>query len=138
MASTIRISAAHRDALYEQIFDRLSGIGDVWLAAEAEDFDTAGRLGQEFSDDLRLVLNDLGWGGGPGRTIDLTTPPDVLRRVIGRVQASALGQRKSEEPEWARARDREEHNRLVIEACETVLAGLEAEGRLGCPSSGGR
>ena len=85
-----------------------------------------GRLGEEFSDDLRLVLNDLGWGDGPGRTIELTTPPDVLRRVISRVQASAIGQRESEEPEWARARDQEEHSRLVVEACETVMQGLDA------------
>ena len=125
MTSAIRISAAHRDALYEQIFDRLSGIGDVWLAAQAEDFDTATRLGQEFSDDLRLILDDLGWGDGPGRSIELTTPPAVLRRVVSRVQATALGQRANEEPEWARARDLEEHNRLVVEACQTVLAGLE-------------
>jgi hypothetical protein len=127
MSASIRISAAHRDALYEQIFDRLSGIGDVWLAASAEDFDTARRLGQEYSDDLRLVLNDLDWGEGADRTIELTTPPDVLRRVISRLQASAAGQRESEEQEWRRARDQEEHNRLVTEACQTVLAGLEDE-----------
>ena len=133
MSPAIRISAAHRDALYEQVFDRLSGIGDVWLAAESGDFDRAGRLGQEYSDDLRLLLNDLGWGSGPGRSIELTTPPDVLRRVISRLQSSAFGQRKSEEPEWLRAREQEEHNRLVVEACETVLAGLDAEpGRRAC------
>jgi hypothetical protein len=123
----IRLSAAHRDALYEQILDRLSGIGDVWVAASARDFDTAGRLGQEYSDELRLVLNDLGWGEGPGRTIELTTPTDVLGRVASRLQASATSQRQSEESEWARVRDREEHNHLVIEACKTVLAGLDGE-----------
>ncbi|HEY1853118.1 MAG TPA: hypothetical protein VGG40_00895 [Solirubrobacterales bacterium] len=127
----IRLSAAHRDALYEQVLDRLSGIGDVWLAAEAEDFNTAGRLGQEYSDDLRLVLNDLGWGGGPGRTIDLTTPPDVLRRVVSRLETRATGQRESEEPEWERARDLEEQNRLVVEACQVVLAELDAESERG-------
>lgn len=127
MPPAIRISAAHRDAVYEQIFARLSGIGDVWLAASAEDFATARRLGQEYSDDLCLVLNDLGWGRGPGRSIELTTPPEVLRRVVGRLQAVAAGQRESEEPEWARARELEEHNRLVVEACETVMAALETE-----------
>ncbi len=126
MDPAIRISAAHRDALYEQIFDRLSGIGDVWLAAEAGDFDRVGRLGQEFSDDLRLVLTDLGWGAGHGRTIELKTPPEVLLRIVGRLHTNAAGQQKSEEPEWARARDQEEHNRLVFEACETVMQGLDA------------
>jgi hypothetical protein len=123
----IRLSAAHRDALYEQILDRLSGIGDVWLAASVEDFDTAGRLGRGYSDDLRLILNDLGWGGGLGRTIELTTPPEVLRRVISRLQDSAAGQREGEEAEWARTREMEERHRLVAEACQTVLAGLEDE-----------
>src|SRR5215475_10649500 len=104
----IRLSAAHRDALYEQIVDRLSGIGDVWLAAAAGDFTTADRLGREYTDDLRLVLDDLGWGHGPGRTIELTAPPDVLQRVASRLQDSAAGQRRSEEPEWARSHEMEE------------------------------
>jgi hypothetical protein len=121
----IRISAAHRDALYQQVAEHISGIGDVWLAVAAEDFDTATRLGREYSDDLQLVLDDLGWGNGPGRAIELTTAPDVLRRVISRLQDSAAGQRASEEPEWTRSRDMEERNRLVSEACQIVLAGLD-------------
>ncbi len=121
----IHLSAAQRDALYDLIYVRLSGISDVWLAVEAEDYETAGRLAQEYSDDLRLVLNDLGWDDGIGRTIELTTPPDVLRRVLNRMQDSAAGQRASEEREWSRSREMEERSRLVIEACQTVLAGLD-------------
>jgi hypothetical protein len=38
----------------------------VWLAVSHKNYDAADRLGREYSDDLRLVLDDLGWGeGGP-------------------------------------------------------------------------
>lgn len=121
-----RISAAHRDALYEQIVERLSGIGDICLSVCSENYEAARRLGMEYSDELRLVSQDLGWGRGPGRSIDLTTPPDVLRRVFSRMREIAASQRASEEPEWIEARDLEERNRLVTEACQHVLAGLDA------------
>ena len=102
---TLRISAAHRDALYEQILDRLSGIGDVWLKVSGGDFEGATKLGEEYADDLRLILDDLGWGEGLGRSIELSAPPDVLRRVFNRLLATAAGQRLSEEPEWAETRE---------------------------------
>jgi hypothetical protein len=123
----VRISAAHRDALYEDLLDQLSGIGDLWTVIEREDFDTATRLGRDFSDDLRLILTDLGWGDGPGRSVELTVPPEVLERVFSRLRDTAASVRASEEPEWAAARDREERNRLVAEVCETVLENLKDE-----------
>jgi len=52
----ITITPGQRDALYEQILDHMSGIGDVWIAVSAEDYETAGRLGREYSDELRLLL----------------------------------------------------------------------------------
>lgn len=123
----IRISGAQRDALYEHILSRLSGIGDVWLAVSEEDFETATRLGREFSDDLRLLLDDLGWGDHAGDEIELTAPPDVLRRIFSRLQKLAASQRLSEESEWAEMRAFVERNALVAEACEVVLAGLGDE-----------
>lgn len=124
----IKISAAHRDALYDQILDRLSGIGDVWLAVFAEDYEAATQLGREYSDDLRLLLDDLGWGKGQGRSIELTAPPDVLRRVFDRLRATAASQQLSEESELAEFSAFVERNQLVAEACETVLAGLDDDG----------
>ena len=121
----IRLSAAHRDALYDQILDRLSGIGDVWLAVSKEDYETATKLGREFSDDLRLVLDDLGWGAGPGRTIELKTPPDVLRRVFGRLEELAAGRRQVTDPLLQEVRELEERTRLVLEACRDVLRNLD-------------
>lgn len=122
----VMITAEQRDALYDQILDRLSGIGDVWLAASAEDYETADRLGREYSDELRLVHDDLGWGDGPHEeTIRLAAPADVLRRVFGRLRESAMGERAQSAPRWAESRKHEERNRLVFEACEAVLGGLD-------------
>jgi len=122
----IRISAAHRDALYEQILDRLSGVGDLWMTIENEDFESATRLGWELSDYLRLILEDLGWGEGEGRSIELNSPQDVLRRAFDSLRETAADQRASETAEWTATRQREERNRLVAEACETVLSGLDS------------
>lgn len=121
--TAVRITASQRDALYEHILIRLSGIGDLWTAVFREDFDTATRLGREYSDDLRLLLDDLGWGE-TGEDLELTAPPDVLRRIFSRLQKAALSQRRSEEDEWTEARNFAERNRLVAEASEAVLADL--------------
>lgn len=126
--TTVTITAAQRDALYDRILDRLSGIGDVWLAASAENFAVAERLGREYSDELRLLLDDLGLGDGPtGGTIELTSPPDVLRRVFGRLGESAATERAKQEPGWQESRALEDRNRLVAEACQLVLTALDTE-----------
>jgi hypothetical protein len=125
---TVTITHAQRDAVYDQILDRLSGIDDIWIAASKADFETADRLGREYSDELRLVLDDLGWGDGPEpETIELTTAPDVLRRVFGRMRETAAGERARRQAGWIETRVLEERNRLVGEACETVLAGLDSK-----------
>ncbi len=122
---TLTITAAQRDALHDQILDRLSGIGDVELALRAENFDTAERLGREYSDDLRLLLDDLGLGNGSGEPVELTAPPEVLRRVLPRLSELAKRHTASLEPEWTEAGEMKERNRLVSEACEAVLADLD-------------
>ncbi len=105
----LTITKEQRDALYDQILDRLSGIGDIELTIQAENFGIAKRLASEYSDDLRL-LNDLGFGDGHGEPVELTAPPEVLRRVLPRM------------------RDLAERNRLVAEACEAVLADIDSAG----------
>jgi hypothetical protein len=121
-----RMSAAQRDALYDQILERLSGIGDVWIAVSSEDFEAAGRLGREYSDDLRLVLDDLGWGEGPEGAVELETPPDVLRRVFSRLRDTATDLRAGTEQERAELRELDERHQLVLEACCQVLDDLDA------------
>lgn len=121
---SLTITAPHRDALYDQILDRLSGIGDIEVAIQAENYDDAERIGREYSDDLRLLLDDLGIGGGDGRSVELTTSPEVLRRVLPRMQKQANAYTASLEPEVIEVEEITERNRLVSEACEAVLGKL--------------
>lgn len=125
---SVRISAAERDALYEQIVVRLSGIDEVWIAVEAGDFARADQVGREFSDDLRLVLDDLGWGEGGGEALDLVTPPEVLRRVCTRMRARAEAQRETEEAERAEVQAREERTQRLLDTCRRVLGELGLSG----------
>jgi len=121
---TLVLTAAERDALYEQVLVDLSGIGDVWLAIEAEDYEAADRLGRGYSDELRLVLDDLRWGPESSASVELTSSPEVLRRVFSRVAQLAAGQRESEEAERETADARASRNRLVIATCRRVLESL--------------
>lgn len=123
---SLTITAGQRDALYDQILDRLSGIGDIEVAIQAENYDDAERLGREYSDDLRLLLDDLGIGDGDGKSVALVTPPVVLRRVLPRLRERAEKHSASLEPEWDEGRNIKERNRLVAEACESILTGLDA------------
>jgi len=121
---SVRITAAERDALYEQIVVRLSGIDEVWIAVEAGDFERADQVAREFSDDLRLLLDDLGWGEGSGEPLELQTPPEVLRRVCTRMRARAEGEREQQEAERSEAQGREERTQQLLSTCLRVLRSL--------------
>jgi hypothetical protein len=121
----LTITAAQWDALYDQILDRLSGIGDIELAIQSQKYDDAERIGRDYSDDLRLLLDDLGIGEGDGEPVELTTDPDVLRRVLPRLRQLALDYTAGLEPARVEVHEVSERNRLVSEACEIVLAGLD-------------
>lgn len=54
---TLTVTAEQRDALYDQILDRLSGIGDIEMVVQAENFDVAERPS---SSDLPVYC-DLCW-----------------------------------------------------------------------------
>jgi hypothetical protein len=128
----ITITSEQRDALYGQILGRLSAIGDVWHAVVAKNWAAAERLGREFSDDLRLVLDDLGWDDGPGgETIELTTPPDVLRRVFTQPRDEAINEAiiygANERGVRAEIREIERRSDLVVGAAWQVLADLDGD-----------
>ena len=118
------ITAEQRDALYDQILDRLSGIGDIETAIQSERYDAAERIGREYSDDLRLLLDDLGIGDGRGERVELTAPPEVLRRILPRLRELAVNHSAGLEPELAEVQAVTERNRLVSEACASVLGDL--------------
>lgn len=119
------ITAEQRDALYDQLLDRLSAIGDIWLALCAENYDAATRLGREYSDDLRLLLDDLGWGAGRGGAIELKTPPEVLRRLLPRLNDAAVKFSASQRAQRREVEEIDQRARLVGEACLSVLADLD-------------
>jgi hypothetical protein len=123
---SLTISAEQRDALYDQILDRLSGIGDIEIAVQAAKFETAERLGRAYSDDLRLLVNDLGFGHGDGELVELTSPPDLLRRALARLRDLAEAHSASQEAELAAVWELKDRNRLVAEACTSVLGELGA------------
>lgn len=126
---SVTITATQRDLLYEEILTRLAAIGDVQFAVDQEDWDAAERLGMAFSDDLRIVSQDLGWG--PRRSnspVELTSPPDVLRRAMSRWRDALLGLDAAEEDDRESLRQRQEQNHDVVEACRSILATLDATG----------
>lgn len=90
------ITAPERDALYSLIVSRLTGLSDLNLAIEAEDWVAADRLSLEFAPYLRL-LQDLGWGDrGTGAV--MTTPPEPPPACL----AAAAGMRGDRGPRRSR------------------------------------
>jgi hypothetical protein len=123
---SILISAKQRDLLYDRILIHLSGIDAVYLAVEEQDFATADRLSREYSDELRLVMDDLGWGGKHEGEIELTNSADVVRRVISRLRKNAEILEEQDEQLRTELQQREDRNRRVRETCDQILAKLDA------------
>lgn len=122
----LTVTAEQRDALYTSIVDNhLSGIEDVWLAVKVGNYEDAERLAQEYTDELQLILNDLGWGEGDGKLVELSTSRDVLRRCLTRIRDRAIEHKSELERERVQAEAILGQNCLVIEACRKLLAGLE-------------
>ncbi len=117
------ISASARDALYQLIVVRLTGIRDVDTAIEDEDFEAADRLSSEFSDYLRLLHDDLGWGDH-GETVELKTPPDVLERALSRLRERAEDEHRQEAKERDELTEHARENELVRETCSQLLQVL--------------
>ena len=118
------ISAEQRDALYDQILDRLTGIGDIEVSIRSGRFEAAERLGREYCDDLRLLVDDLGFGESDGEPVAPTAPAEVLRRTLTRLRDLALGHAASQEAEFAELRQIRDRSRLIAEACASVLDEL--------------
>jgi hypothetical protein len=125
---SITITAEQRNLLYDEVLDRLSGIDDVRLAVNKEDYEAAQRLGIAISDDLRLVTEDLGWGeSAPSEAIEPKTPPDVLRRSLDRMRDRVQRLDASEAEQRGELQANQERNQLVVETCRQVLAALGRE-----------
>lgn len=123
---SITISAEERDVLYERSVLRLNGIEDVYVAVEHGDWKAAQRLGLEFSDLLRFVCDDLGWGEQERQSLALSTPPDVLRRVAGIVKEWVTFERLKHERERDESAEGVAEAQHLQETCERILGDLEA------------
>lgn len=121
--SAPKISAAQRNAIYQQILDHMSNAGDLSLLVEQGDLSAARRLAREVSDDLQLVLDGLGWGETTsGGDVDLNLPAEQLRRTFSRLRERAVEQSEASSQELGEL----EYERalIVIETCDQVLAAV--------------
>jgi hypothetical protein len=118
---TVTITSEERDALYERIVTRLSGIDDVYRAVEEEDWETAQALGQEFSDLLGLICTDLGWGDSAEETFDLSTHPKALSRAARVLRELAQVDRTHHEGESREAEEGADEARYLQQTCERLL-----------------
>jgi hypothetical protein len=121
------ITTEQRDVLYGEILIRITGISDVLTEIERGEFDKAQRLADEFADYLRLLADDLGWGEMQSGMIELTSPPDLIRRTARRL--IRIAEAGDDEMEEARAsvQDWERRSELVRRTCDQLLVELPAE-----------
>jgi hypothetical protein len=127
--ASILITTEQRDALCQYILNHLRDLGDVFLAVETKDFGAARRIGQELSDDLRLI-EALGWGEAPetDTDIELDLPSADLLRTFTRLRADVEDLQRDEEREEAEAVAEVEkfrhRNALVLEVCDQFLSAV--------------
>jgi len=127
--TTIKISGAQRDGLYELVRNHLGSVGDLWDALERDkDFATAARLGLEFGEDFEL-LDDIGWGEEEAReSFELTMPVHDLTELLKRLhdEAEQVLHGKGTERQ-AREDDRATEERYLrgLDACEELLVRLD-------------
>jgi hypothetical protein len=129
---SIAITAKERNALYGEIVVRLTGIDALYRAVDAEDFEQAERLGREYCDYLFVLLNDLGWGEVSHASppdFELTTAPDVLRRVLERLHVEAASQLETDKGRTRAARADEAFTEFVMTTCFEALESLANDGQ---------
>jgi hypothetical protein len=118
-----KITTIQRDAVCQQILDRLSNAGGLALLVEQNELGGARRLARELADDLQLVLDVLGWSEtGSGGPVELDLPAEQLRRTFARLRERAVEQREASWQEPATAQTAYERALIVIDTCNQVLA----------------
>lgn len=125
----ITITAEERDALYGEILTRLGGIDTVHKAVLNKEWVIAAERARGFTDHLLFVLNDLGWGDtkASSESIELTTPPDVVRRSVSRLLCSAADQLGIEEDEQAAEKTELSGKKFLAATCAGVINALDDE-----------
>lgn len=118
----ITISAEQRDALYSLILDELTAFDDLRMAYAAEDLEAAHRLGRRVSDGLRLIVDGgLGWGAHACDPVELTLPPDELRRILTNLRRSAVNLYEAMRPEQEEVQAEWAEVKRAQDACAEAL-----------------
>jgi hypothetical protein len=128
--TTLNITPDQRAAIYRQVIQHLSGIGDVNLAYEGGQYDGAERLGDEYAQDLTL-LADLGWApDDPRESFELKMPADDLERALRRLHGDAESGLGNPEVRRAAAEDAEVRTgyERTAEVCSDLIAELSSRG----------
>ncbi len=85
----VTIRRSYREILRRQVITELTGIGDIYLALDADQWGTAMTLRRRYEDCMRL-LDDLGWREtDPGEEFAITMEPVPLTRVLARLHERA-------------------------------------------------
>jgi hypothetical protein len=128
----LTIDREQRAAIYEDVTNHLSAIGDVDLLIRRGELETAQRLRREFEEDLRL-LDDLGWASDDPRTsFELTMQLPELARALARLSAEV-----SEALRLCTERDHEEEEMAASYAVSCSVYGLllgRVAERVACPA----
>ncbi|HET8956553.1 MAG TPA: hypothetical protein VFN18_12920 [Solirubrobacterales bacterium] len=122
------ITSDQRAVLYEEILACLTGVGDLLIAIEKSEFDLAQRLADEYSDYLRLLADDLGWGEKGAGTIELKSPPEVLRRCMERLRRRAEAEDHEISEQQAVMQEWEKRTGLIRLTCDQLLGDLSSAG----------
>lgn len=124
------ITGKKRDAVHELLVEHLGGLGDVRIAIDRGDVETARRLAREFAEDFRL-LDDIGWGDDERIAVPLTIPPGELTAIMNRLRGDAQSA-LAESTDERNAREAEEANRqryeLVLDAGAEVMLEIRRRG----------
>jgi hypothetical protein len=131
MPVTATITKDQRDGLYELVRHHLYSIDDLWIAfGRSRDYATAERLGIEFGEDFRLLV-DIGWAADDDRkSFELTMPPLDLIELLRRLHTEAekvlveSGTEREASEEDART---DERFQIGHDACEKILVDLDPQ-----------
>jgi len=88
----LAIAPADRDLIYSRLKIDLYAIEDLMPSVERGEYEEARRLASKVADALRLIATDLRWGSAPGAEVALCSPPDLLLRVLARLQEESAAQ----------------------------------------------
>jgi DNA-binding transcriptional ArsR family regulator len=121
---TVTLSAAEREAIYAQVRADLLAVDDLRLAIERDEHGTAHRLARRYVNELRLVINGLGWGDQGDKSAALTIPPDELRPILTELRDRAAELFATRRKEQKAFRAPWEQAALVQDTCNQALARL--------------